>query len=241
MKKIILVFTLILVNSSFGQTIEGKVIYHATINTDNYIEELKKNNEFPEHIKRVKIQDALNSRPLNFFLTFKNTESLYQAEFDLDKERDLGLGWNQLSVAARVDYICYSNLKNKENIRQSFWMKNVVITVEPIVWEFSNETKKIGKYTCFKATSTLKEEREGGGLLSEKIIAWYTPEIPILFGIQNFVGLPGLTIEMTHYTERGTVFYIANNIELDSKENIVINKPKGKEITHREFIELTRR
>lgn len=240
-KKIILILGLIIFKTSFGQTIEGKIIYQATLYTDIYIKELKNNKEIPVYKKRLKIQDALSARPIKFFLLFKGNESLYHAEFDLNMQRDMGLEMNLLGLVAGDDYICYTNLTTNENFRQSFWMNNVIINVKPLVWELTKETKKIEKYTCYKATATLKEEREQEGFLSDQIIAWYTPQIPVGFGVQNFGGLPGLTLELTQYTERGILFYKATKIELNPKEKIIIKKPKGKKISHKEFIEMTRR
>jgi GLPGLI family protein len=143
--------------------------------------------------------------------------------------------------ASANDEACYVNLKTKENFRQSFFLDKIIINVEPIDWTLTQETKKIGKYICYKATTTLKEEREGGGYLSDPIVAWYTLEIPVSFGIRNYSGLPGLTLELTQETEEGKLFYKAIKIELNPKKKIVIKKPKGKAISHKEFIELISR
>jgi GLPGLI family protein len=240
-KKGTLILGLFLFNISFGQTIEGKVVYNATLNTDVYINELKNNTEISEFFKKAKLRDALNARPMNFFLLFKGNESLYQAEFDLNKQRDLGLGINLVGMVAGISYTSYTNLKTKENIRKSFWMDNVIINVKPLVWELTKENRIIDQYICYKAITTLKEENYRGGLISDEITAWYTLQIPVGFGVQNFGGLPGLTIELTQNTERGILFYKAIKIELNPKEEINIKKPKGKGITHKEFIELTKR
>ena len=237
----ILILGLILFKISFGQTMEGKVVYHVSLNSDVYIKELKSNTEISEYIKKAKLRDALNARTMHSFLLFKGGESLYHAEFDLNKQRDMGLGMNLTGMVAGDNYICYSNLKSKENFRQSFWMDNVIINVKPLVWKLTNENRIIDRYICYKAITTLKEENYRGGLISDEITAWYTLQIPVGFGVQNFGGLPGLTIELTQNTERGILFYKAINIELNPKEEINIKKPKGKGITPKEFIEQTRR
>jgi len=225
-----------------GQNIsKGKIVYKASLNTELYILQLMYDTEMSDFLRNVRLQKALESKPMNFFLLFDNNESLYHAEFDLNMQRDMGLGMNLTGMVAGVDYICYSNLKTKENFRQSFWMDNIIINVKPIVWELTKETKKIDEYTCYKATTILKEEKENGGYLSDFIVAWYTNQIPVPFGIQNFGGLPGLALELTQNTERGILFYKATNIELNSNEKILIKKPKGKGISHEEFIEIIRR
>lgn len=237
--KIALLFGLILFNTTVAQTIEGKVVYQASLNNKAFIEQLKENSKISEKTKKIKLRDALNSIPINFFLFFKGDESLYIPEFDLNEQRDMGMKFvNETGVIAGDEYICYTNVKTKENFRQNFFIDKIIINVEPLIWELTQETKKIGEYTCYKATTILKEEREQGGYLSDRIIAWYAPQIPVTFGIQNFNGLPGLTLELSIDTEYGKLFYKATKIELNPAEKIMIKKPKGKAISHKEFIEL---
>ena len=237
----ILLFTLIVFKISFAQTLEGKIVYQATLNTELYVSQLMFDSELSEKIKGYKIQSALNAIPMNFFLYFKGNESFYHAEFDLNEKRDMGLGMNLLGMVADDDYIYYTNQKTKENYLQSFWMDNVIINLKPLLWELTKEKKNIGEYTCYKATAILKEESVKGGFLHDPITAWYTTQIPVGFGVKNYGGLPGLTLELTQYTERGIVFYKATKIELNPKEDIFIKKPKGKEITYKEYIELNKR
>ncbi len=239
-KKIVLIVVLIVFNTTLAQTM-GKVVYQASLNTEEYIEQLEKDTKTPERIKKAWLKNALNAKPMNFFLVFKKNESSYFPEFDLDMQRDMGLEVNQTGIVAAEDYVCYTNLKTKENFRQSFWMDRLIINVKPIQWKLTQETRKIGKYTCYKATAILKEEREGGGYLSDIIVAWYTTEIPVPFGVQSFGGLPGLTLELIHDTENGKLFYKAIKIELNPKKEVVIKKPKGKAISHKKFIELISR
>jgi len=120
-------------------------------------------------------------------------------------------------------------------------MNHVNINVEPLLWKLTKEKKNIGKYTCYKATAILKEESVKGGFLHDPITAWHTTQIPVGFGVKNLGGLPGLTLELTQYTERGILFLKATKIELNPKETIIIKKPIGKEISHKEFIELDKR
>ncbi|GAB4154315.1 MAG: hypothetical protein Tsb0033_02110 [Winogradskyella sp.] len=50
-------------------------------------------------------------------------------------------------------------------------------------WKLSKETKRIGNYTCFKATGIRKLfKRSKNKYLEKEVIAWYTPEISIASG-----------------------------------------------------------
>ncbi|GGG94745.1 hypothetical protein GCM10011416_10200 [Polaribacter pacificus] len=55
-----------------------------------------------------------------------------------------------------------------------------------IQWDLSTEEKKIGNYTCKKATALFK---------GRTYTAWYTIEVPMLFGPWKLHGLPGMIVE----------------------------------------------
>ncbi len=64
------------------------------------------------------------------------------------------------------------------------------------------------------------------------ITAWYTPEIPINQGPENYWGLPGLILEVTD----GKTVVLCSKIVLNTKEKKEIKAPKnGKEVTQAEY------
>ena len=107
----------------------------------------------------------------------------------------------------------------------------------------TGETKNIGNYTCYKATKTRKETRTSmsmtDGETEEKkeeiiieTVAWYTPEIPISNGPEQFWGLPGLILEV----QDGKQTIVCTEIVLNPSEKIEIKEPtKGKKVTQKEF------
>ena len=104
-----------------------------------------------------------------------------------------------------------------------------LISKKSIIWEITQETKKIGSYNCFKAIikDTLNTKK--------KTIAWFTPKIPVSFGPKEYNGLPGLILELEHSLLR----YKVTKIKLNPKRSIIIEKPnKGREITEEEYRKL---
>lgn len=97
---------------------------------------------------------------------------------------------------------------------------NVISSQKYDNWNLTTESKIIDNYTCYKATSKIR---------NVNIEAWYCPEIPVSLGPNEFKGLPGLILELS----RGKLKYITKSITLDSKEHIEL--PKGKLITEDEF------
>ena len=93
-----------------------------------------------------------------------------------------------------------------------------------------NETKQIGAYLCYKATSE-QVVVNSKGTFKHPIVAWYCPNIPFNFGPKGYSGLPGLILEL----QIRNITWGVTKIEL-SKENKIIEKPKkGKLITEEEF------
>ena len=66
------------------------------------------------------------------------------------------------------------------------------------------------------------------------ITAWYTPEIPVNQGPENYWGLPGLILEVND----GKTIILCSKVVMNPKEKAVIKAPsKGKVITQKEFDE----
>ena len=63
-------------------------------------------------------------------------------------------------------------------------------------WELHDETKKIGEYLCFKATTFYTTTNPKGKVFKHDFTAWYTPQIPYRFGPVGYGNLPGLIIEL---------------------------------------------
>ncbi|MEX0273133.1 MAG: GLPGLI family protein, partial [Flavobacteriaceae bacterium] len=64
------------------------------------------------------------------------------------------------------------------------------------------------------------------------ITAWYTPEIPVSHGPDDYWGLPGLILEVND----GSRMMVCNKIVLNPESPVGIELPKkGKKVTNEEF------
>jgi len=156
----------------------------------------------------------------------------------------------------------YKNLAEKSFAKESdisgkaFLIKDKLKAYE---WELTNESKQIGQYVVFKAIAvenvdtasfskyfkkkmTQKSDNTADSIVSpldelkmpteRKIIAWYTPQIPIKTGPEDYWGLPGLILELN----TGKTTMLCSKIILNPKEEVVIEEPKkGKEISQEEY------
>ena len=103
----------------------------------------------------------------------------------------------------------------------------------------------IGNYLCLKGTTEKdiknrisrfrrfsKKDTKNKVTKKTKIIAWYTPEIPVSNGPKDFQGLPGLILQI----DAGNTQYLCTKIVLNPKEKIEIIPPnKGKVITQKKY------
>lgn len=205
------------------------------MDNEDFYNRLINDTTITEVVRQAQLEKISSTKPINFFLFINGNEALYLAEFDMDTK---SYTYNRTGRVTLDFYTYYTNIGTKEKFYQCFFTKEILVNVNDIKWLLTQDTKKIGNYICYKATATIDSEQIYGMDLMNPIVAWYTPEIPVSFGIQNFSGLPGLTLELTADYEYGKVTYKATNIEMDPIGAIKIEKPTGsQEMTEQEYLE----
>ena len=138
----------------------------------------------------------LNKDPKN---TFKIASELDQ----YNKER-------QILEKDLLQKILNKNLQDKVSINETEMMGKFFLVTDPIEnmsWKMTGESKKIGQYTCYKATyekevtervfsfGSQNQNQNNMQTKTVEVSAWFTPEIPISNGPGLYQGLPGLILE----------------------------------------------
>jgi len=207
-----------------------------------------------------------------FTLNFDKTSSIYKEDEKLDAPGDNG-GMRMMANFMGGGGKHYKNVKEKKfALEKEVFGKEFLIndTLVAIPWKMETETKKIGDYTCYKATAVVpasqsdfrnmrpksqekikaeeeaaKKEAAAKGeapktnfmdqmeMVKEvTITAWYTPQIPINQGPENYWGLPGLILEVSD----GRTTILCSKVVMNTKEKTEIKAPtKGKTVTQAEF------
>lgn len=213
------------------QTSNGEINYEVTIKINQ-----EKNNAFNENSKASKkVKEQVNSLlqnarkgKANFKLRFDNKKSIFKEDKTL-KIEDREIDFIKILIGKGVFYT--DKTANKIVLQKESFGELFLINIPKVEWHLTQEIKKIGKYTCYKATSEKEVENRRGKHL-KKITAWYTPELPISYGPKNYSGLPGLILEL----EEGELLYRASKINLSPKKNTQIKEPtKGKKMTLKEY------
>ena len=223
--------------TTFAQDLSGRVTYQKKEVLK--IKNPKPEHETPEFKKRL---EAINkSMEKTHFLEFTQYESVYTEEEKLPttyKQAGRTVSASMREVWSKI----YKNLQENYSLMDmdDYFIKD---TLHHSGWELSTESKKIGNYTVYKATRTIKPKKADNEEKSTNFLsmvdnepegrvytAWYTPEIPIPNGPEKFGGLPGLILEL--HTQ--STVYLCSEIVLNPKKPIEIKVPKGKVISQEE-------
>ncbi|QTE22034.1 GLPGLI family protein [Polaribacter cellanae] len=244
MKLILAILTMVVAFGLNAQNFQGKAVYktHRKMKV-NFGEDKKDENSEMNKQLQARLQKMFQK---TYILRFNKTESIYKEDVALETPNPQIGGADIIMMGGGENDILYKNKKEKTYLRQTDIMgKSFLIKdkIEPIKWELSSETKNIGNYTCYKATNTKEVEnkemtmvdgelKENTKMVKVVTTAWYTPQIPISNGPDNYGGLPGLILEIND----GELTIICSEIILNPKEDLEIKKPrKGKEVNQEEF------
>ena len=239
----LLLFFGIGLQTAFAQGFTGRAYYKSSSKISISMDSTKM---APEQM--AQIQASLKKQmEQNYVLSFNQTESTWK------KEESLGGGPATASAGGAVFMVATSgegSMLYKNIADQSYAQEREVMgkeyliqeKSEPFEWELSGETKKVGNYTVQKASFTkiVDSKRFSTGMTEMEnvkdtlqVTVWFTPEIPVSHGPENYFGLPGLILEVQNLGRT----LICEKIELNpSADPVVIERPsKGKEITLAEF------
>lgn len=248
MKKIITILLItFVIQWSNAQNFQGEATYKTSRKLDIQLDSTQMNSD--QHKQMMEMLKKQFQK--TFILSFNKEESIYKEDIPL--ESPLPAGMEIMVVNTSGSDVLYKNLKEKRYTNQNESFSKLFLIkdrLEELNWEMTGETKFIGEYECYKATTTREEEVVQSGIsingdkdLEENsdvdpemkevtVTAWYTPSIPINNGPQNYHGLPGLILEVND----GTTTMICSKILLNPEKKLNIEEPiKGKELNQEEY------
>jgi len=239
MKKIFFLFCLLASFIVNAQVKEGKVVYERTM-------QMRRPQGLDEEMARM----IPPTRKDHFELMFGNNQSIWQVipNPEGDNNTFTGGGGNVVvRMAGNDDVIYHDFATDKRTDQRELFDKELLVTdsIRKLSRKLHEETKTVLDRTVRKATTQRISPRmqmtmENGEMKRQEImdtsyiVAWFTPDISVPAGPQEFQGqLPGLILELDINNGR-TVF---KAVEFSAKVNASnIKEPKGgKRITADEF------
>ncbi len=239
-----LLASLLVTSLMTAQNVKGIATYKSQRKMDVELDSTQMNDEMRSQLMAMLKKQFENE----YTLQFNKDESIYKEVENLEKPSASGGAVVEVFVAtAGGSDILYKNTKDNRYANQNdlFGKQFLVLdSIEEMEWKLGKETKNIGEYTCFKATSTRMaevmsvstgddDETETEPVEEElTITAWYTPQIPVKHGPGNYGGLPGLILEVSD----GRETILCSKLVLNPKDGVDIKEPtKGKKVNQEEF------
>lgn len=231
-------FAVILAHIAIGQQFSGIATYNSSTKMELKMDSTRFT---PEQIKQF--QDMIRKQLFKeYTLKFNRAESLFEEVEVLESTPQGGRGPNFAMFAGGAGGHVYKNLATKVmNEQVEFFGKIFLITDSMTLedWKLGKETKQIGSYTCYKATTTRQiitrtvstEKESKMDTLQIEVVAWYTPQIPLSHGPDIYWGLPGLIMEIN--TDRTTI--LCTKIELKQEDMKVERPTKGEKVGREEY------
>ena len=217
MKKILLLSScLFSFLTVFAQNTEGVITFEEKMNLHRRIQNEEMKARVPEF------------RSNNMELIFRGDECIYKAiEEEEDEETNTG---NVRMVFRRPNVEIYRNYATSKRVEQRDMMdkKYLIETdIKQTAWKLGTETKKILGYECTQATLNDTARKQ-------ELVAWFTMDLPLTAGPQNYGSLPGMILELD--INKGEVLMFAKKIDLKKvKDNAIKAPTKGDKITEEEL------
>jgi GLPGLI family protein len=216
MKNILItvVLTLFVFNGLFAQ-LGGKVVYEVTLNVKQ-LNPNKSKFEPREAVLTFNGNTSLFSSPIEF-----NSVVLFNVIDTVREQKNMGMGVQYVMCPSSF----YTDIASKQLISEE---RGVISSCSKsytaensgeVKWTIHNDKKKIGKYSCTKATGTFK------GRVYE---VWFAESLNVPFGPWKLNGLPGLILEATD--NEGYVSFKYKSFKKDLKVKVDFSIPDSKDL-----------
>ncbi|MCP9763801.1 GLPGLI family protein [Lacihabitans soyangensis] len=163
-------------------------------------------------------------------LFYNSNESLFKIEEKKNEDLDIKHeeGGNQMRMVFKVPQTTiYQNLSENNFVQSQEFLDKEFLIVDQVndkKWKVTGEQKKVLDFVCIKATLVDT---------SQKVVAWFTPQIPVGMGPNGYSGLPGMILALD--TDNGQRLIAATKIEALPAGFVFTQPEKGKKVSKAEF------
>ena len=158
MKKILIASALFLISFVNAQEFQGMAVYESKTSTAEMMKGFGGNREITPEMQKNIEERMKKMFEKTFILNFDKAASIYKEEEKLDAPGQDGGGGRMMMSMMGGGGTQYKNVKEKMySVDKEFFGKEFLIKDSLTVyrWQMGSETKKIGNYTCYKATAVV--------------------------------------------------------------------------------------
>lgn len=195
-------------------------------------DDIKKSNQSKKKRSKKMKQNLLklykDAEDVDVIVEFNQNIAKYELLDKLEIDPGAKLNFTKLMAGGERKYYTTKELWNYTNRELDCKLLGECFLVQnPLPeWEITQETKLIGGYLCYKAIHKNSKNTK------MKPVAWFTPKIPLSYGIMKYYGLPGMILKL----ETHSITFTAKKIELNPKKKIKLTEPKkAKKISRKEY------
>ena len=159
MKKIIIASIFMISGLLNAQNFQGMAVYESKTSTSDFMKGMGGNREITPEMQKQIEERMKKMFERTFILNFDKTASIYKEEEKLDAPGGQQQGGRMMMSMMGGGGTHYKNAKNKQYVvDKEFFGKEFLIkdSLPKYEWKLEGESKKIGNYTCFKATAVVK-------------------------------------------------------------------------------------
>lgn len=240
---------LLLITANIGanaQMKEGKITYERKTNMHRFITDPEMRARIPEF------------RTDKFELLFNEQASLFRTVVDEDAPDPFannggdrgGMRFNfrMPETSTYTDINTQMQYESRAMFEKTFL---VVDSLKQNKWKISDETKTIANHVCKKATTMISQPaqmrvRFGNGPRATEdtvapkpkqveLVVWYTEDIPVSVGPDNYAGLPGAILEVN--TDNGANTISATEVSAKFPKKELVQPTKGDKMNRVQFQE----
>jgi GLPGLI family protein len=273
MKKIIIASFVLLASLIHAQNFQGTAVYESRTSTADFMKGMSGNRDITPEMQKTMEDRMRKMFEKTFILNFDKTASIYKEEEKLESPGQQGGGRMMMSMMGGGG-THYKNVKERKfMVDKEFFGKEFLIndSLPKLNWKLEGESKKIGQYTCFKATavrpvseSDFRNFRFRGGDKEKVEKAKDSTENSKKTNLMDDFEMPkevtitawyAIEIPVNQGPENywglpglilevndGKTSILCSKIVMNSKEKIEIKAPsKGKKVTQAEYDEIVKK
>ncbi|MBY0486685.1 MAG: GLPGLI family protein [Flavobacteriaceae bacterium] len=160
MKKITITLVLLLafISSNAQKDFQGMAVYESKTSTSEFKAKMSSNKDFTPDMQKMMEERMKKMFEKTFILNFDKQASIYKEEEKLDAPGQNGGGMRMMSSIMGGGGTYYKNVKEKAyTVDKEFMGKEFLIkdSLKVYNWKMEGETRQIGGYTCYKATTVI--------------------------------------------------------------------------------------
>lgn len=217
MKNLLFLFICFLSVHSIAQSqfiTKGRIVYEKKTNQLKPLEEEGDDNAWWKEMMKTFPKIVTDQ----FELKFNTTRSVYKLEKENSENKYMWGSKPSESDNSISDFSHQSSSVQREIFDNTYLIKDSLRNLE---WKITQETRDIAGFECKKAVSKICD--------SVVVVAFYTDQIPVSAGPENFGGLPGMILGLA--IPRMYTTWFATKLELiDPTEQQLNPVQKGKKV-----------